>query len=86
MQARGRTHDGNRDGSGDRDEISSVDENGDENKNGGGNEGRFGEGGREAKMDNKSPKNYKRDQTLLFHTRYHLCRQGGALASTRQLY
>ena len=86
VQTRGQTRDGNRDGSRDRDEISSVDGNGDENENGDGNEGRIGEGEREAKKYNKPPKNYKRDQTLLFRTRCHLYRQGVALASTRQLY
>ena len=74
VKARGRTQDGNRDGSGDREEISSVDGNGDKNENGDGNEGRIGEGGREAKRYNKPPKSYKRDQTFLFRTRYHLCR------------
>ena len=44
-----------------------------------------GEGGREANKHNKSPKNYKRDQPLLFRTRYHLYRQGVALTGTQKL-
>ena len=47
--------------------------------------GGIGEGGREAKKHKQPPKNYKRDQTLFFRTRYHLCKQGVALASIRQL-
>ena len=85
FEARGRTQDGNRGGSGDGNEISSGDGNGDEDEKGDGNEGGFGEGGREAKKHNKPPKNYKRDQPLLFRTRYHLCRQGVALTGTQKV-
>ena len=36
-------------------------------------------------MRKKPHKNCRRDQALLFRTRHHLCRQGLALAGTRQL-
>ena len=85
FEARGRTQDGNRDGSGDGNERSSGDGNGDEDEKGDGNEGGIGEGGREAKKHNKPPKNHKRDQPLLFRTRYHFCRQGVALTGTQKL-
>ena len=50
METRGRTQDGNGDGSGDRNESSSGDGNGD------GNEDQIGEGGREAKKRKKPRK------------------------------
>ena len=81
FEARGRTQDGNRDGN----ERSSGDGNGDEDEKGDGNEGGIREGGREAKKPNKPPKSYKRDQPLLFRTRYYLCRQGVALTGTQKL-
>ena len=62
-------------------ESSSGDGNGDED----GNEDVIGEGGGEAKKRKKPHKNCRRDQALLFRTRHHLCRQGVALAGTRQL-
>ena len=54
VETRGRTQDGNGDGSGDGNESSSGDGNGDEDGNGNGNEDGIGEGGREAKKRKKS--------------------------------
>ena len=53
--------------------------------NGDGNEDEMGEGGGEAKKRKKPPKNCRHHQALIFRTRHHLCRQGVALAGTRQL-
>ena len=53
--------------------------------NGDGNEDGIQEGGGEAKKRKKLHKNCRCDQTTLFRTRHHLCRQGVALAGTRQL-
>ncbi|CAM9711505.1 unnamed protein product, partial [Ascophyllum nodosum] len=45
----------------------------------------IGKGAGEAKKSKKSHKRCIRDQALSFCTSHHLCRQGVALASTRQL-
>ena len=85
VETRGRSQDGNGDGSGDRNESSFGDENGDEDRNGDGSEGGIGEGGGEVKKRKKPYKNCRRNQVLLFRTRYHLGRQRVVLAGTRQL-
>ena len=85
METRGRTQDGNGDGSEDGSESTSGDRNGDEDGNGDGNEDGIGEGEGEAKKRKKPHNNCRSDQALLFRTRHHLCRQGVALAGTRQL-
>ena len=53
METRGRTQDGNGDGSGDGNESSSGDGNGDEDGNGNGNEDGIGKGEGEAKKCKK---------------------------------
>ena len=85
VESRGRTQDGNGDGSGDGNESSSGDGNEDEDGNGDRNEDGIGECGGEAKKRKKPHKNYRRDWTLSFRTRHHLCRQRVALADIRQL-
>ena len=76
VETRRQTQDGNGDGSRDGNESSSGYGNGDEDGN--------GDGG-EAKKRNKSHKNFRCDQALSFRTRHNLCRQGVAIAGTRQL-
>ena len=66
METRGRTQDGKGDRSGDGNDSSS----GDGNREVGGNGEVKGAG--EAKKWKKSHKNFRRDQALLFCTRYHL--------------
>ena len=53
--------------------------------NGDGNEDGIGEGRGEAKKRKKPHKSCRGHQALYFRTRHHLCRQGMALAGTRQL-
>ena len=60
METRGRTQDGNGDGSGDGNESSSGDGNGDDDGNGDGNEDSIGEGGRETKKRKKPHKSCRR--------------------------
>ena len=60
MEIRGRTQDGNGDGSGYGNESSSGDGNGDEDGNGEGNEDGIGEGGEEAKKRKKPLKSCRR--------------------------
>ena len=85
VKTRGQTQHRNGNGSGDANESSSGDGNRDDNGNGDGNEDAVGEGEGEAKKRMKPHGNCRRDQALSFCTRHYLCRQGVALASTRQL-
>ena len=86
METRGRSQDGNEDGSGGRNERSFRDENGNEDGNGDRNEDEIGEGGEKVKKHKKPHKNCRRDQALLFRTRHRLGRQRVALVDTRQLH
>ena len=61
VETRGRTQDGNGDGSGDGNESSSRDGNGDEVENGDGNQDGIGKDGGEAKKRNKSNRSCSRD-------------------------
>ena len=85
VKTRGQTQDRNGNGSGDGNESSSGDGYRDDNGNGDGNEDAVGEGEGEAKKCMKLRGNCRRNQALSFCTRHYLCRQGVALASTRQL-
>ena len=60
MDPRGRTQDGNREGSGDGNKTSSGDGSGDEDRNGNGNEDRTREGGGETKNRKKLHKSCRR--------------------------
>ena len=85
VEIRGQTQDGDGDGSGNGNESSSGDGNEDEDGNGDGNEDGIEERGGKAKKRKKPQKSCRRDQALSFRSRHHLCRQGVALAGTRQL-
>ena len=85
VETLGQTQYGNGDGSGDGNESSSEDGNGGEDGYGDGNEDGIGEGGGDTKKRKKPHKNCRRDQALLFRMHRHLCRQGVAIAGTRQL-
>ena len=82
------TQDEKGDGSGDGNESSGGDLNWDKDGNGDGdgNEDGIREDGGEANEGKKSHKLCRRGQPFSLRTRHHLCRQGVALAGTRQLH
>ena len=57
----------------------------DKDGNGNGNEDGIREGGGETNERTELHNTCRRDQSFSFRTRHHLCRQGVALAGTRQL-
>ena len=77
METRGRPQDGNEDGSGNGNESSNGDGNGDAGEDG------IREGVGE--VNEKPHESCRHDRALSFPTCHHLCRQGVALAGTRQL-